>query len=545
MTMTPPKSKSQIPGVKYQPAVQRGFKRGMGQLVRAIAPTLGPRPRHVVHETMFQGRMPEFLDDGATIARRIVALPDRVEDAGAMILREMLWAVHETAGDGTATAAVLFGSIYNQGLGFVAAGGNGMLLRRHLEQAAQDLLAEIDRTTRPLEGKEGVRRFAEGLCHDTDLAEVVAEALDLLGPDGRLDIRPGRDRKLRLELFDGVYWDSGLFARDPTAGTDKISLVDPAFLLTDLEIKEPAELIPALDLACQAGINSLVLVAHTVSERALTILQLPANRQRLNVAAVRAPANHTSLPDSLADMALLVGGQPLLAATGDRLEAVRMENFGGARRAWADKEYLGLEAGKGDPRELRRRLGELRAQLANCHEVEARTRLRSRIGRLLYGSGVLWIGAATPLALEARKETAQRVAEAARGALREGVVAGGGIALLNLKPFLQTKICAAQSSEERLAHKILLRAVQAPFRTLLANSGHEPETILAELAQRPAGHGFDVTRAEYKDLAAAGIVDSAAVVKAALHHAVASSALALSIDVLVQRANPPMGIQRQ
>ncbi len=545
MTMTPAKQKSQIPGVKYRPAVQRGFQRGIDQLMRAISPTLGPRPRQVVHETMFQGRMPEFLDDGATIARRIVALPDRVEDAGAMILREMLWNVHETAGDGTATAAVMFSSIYNQGLAFIAAGGSAMLLRRHLEQAAQGLSAEIDRMTRPLHGQEAIRGFAEGLCHDADLAEVVAEAFDLLGPEGRLDIRPGRGRKLLLELFDGVYWESGLFARDPTASTGKISLVDPAFLLTDLDIQEPDELIPALDLACQAGLTSLVLVAHSISERALAILQIPANRQRLFVAVVRAPANHAALPDSLADIALLVGGRPLLAATGDRLEAVRMENFGGARRAWADKEYLGLEAGKGDPRALRRRLAELRAALPKAPDVEARNRLRQRLSRLIYGSAVLWIGAATPLALEARKETALRVTEAVRGALRQGVVPGGGLALLNLNPFLQAKICAAQCSEERLAHKILLKAVQTPMRTLLANSGHEPETILAGLASRPAGHGFDVVRGEFTDMLAAGIVDSAAVVKAALHQAVTSAALALTIDVLIQRANPPLGLQRQ
>src|SRR5260221_2916792 len=194
--MTLPANKRLTPGVKYRPAVQRGFQRGVAQLVRAIGPTLGPRPRHVAHETMFVGRKPEFLDDGATIARRIVMLPDRVEDAGAMLLREMLWKVKETAGDGTATAAVLFSSIYNQGLTFIAAVGSAMLLRRHLETAAQAALGELERQTQPLEGRAQLRDFAAGLCRDDELAGAIAEAFDLLGAEGRPDIPPGRGRRL-------------------------------------------------------------------------------------------------------------------------------------------------------------------------------------------------------------------------------------------------------------------------------------------------------------------------------------------------------------
>ncbi len=544
--MTRSQPRMQVPGVKYSPAIQRGFQRGIEQLVRAISPTLGPRPRHVVHQTMFQGRMPEFLDDGATIARRIVSLPDRVEDAGAMLLREMLWNVHEAAGDGTATAAVLFRSIYNQGLTYVEAGGDAMGLRRHLEAIARRLPAEIDRVKLPLLGQEGLRGFAEGLCHDPDLAQVIAEAFDLLGPEGRLDIRPDRGRALRLELFDGVYWDSGLVARDAASGgPGKLTLFNPAILLTDLDIKEPDELIPTLDLACQAGVRDLVLVAHSISEKALSVIQLPANRQRLQVAAVRAPANYAAQPDILADMAQLVGGRPLLAALGDRLEAVRPENLGGARRAWAEKEYLGIEAGKGDPRALRRHIAALRRALAVTQVPDERNRLQQRLSHLIYGSGVLWVGANTPLALEARQATAQRTVAATRSALREGVVPGGGLALWHLKPGLQAGLSEAQSTEERLAYKLLLKAVETPARVLLANSGYEPERILAGLCHLPAGHGFDVTSGDFKDLTSAGIVDSAAVVKAALHYAIHSAALALTVDVLIQRANPPLGIQQQ
>jgi chaperonin GroEL len=543
-----PKSQRQwqSPGVKFRPAVQRGFQRGVDQLVHAIRPTLGPYSRNVVNQPRLQGQRPEFLDNGAFIARRIIMLPDRIEDVGAMYLREMLWNVYETAGDGTATAAVLFHSIYEQGLCYLAAGGNAMLLRRHLEQAAQVLLDALEGMRLPLNGRQQLAGFANSLCHDVDLAEVLAEALDLLGADGRLEIRAGRSRKLVLELFDGLYWDGGLL-NHTLAGyaSSKIALTDPAFLVTDLEIKEPEELLPLLDIACGAGIRGLVLLATRISDKALSLLGLPANRQRIQVVPVKAPSDSVSLRENLEDIAILVGGRPLLAATGDKLEAIRLENLGRARRAWADKEYLGLEAGQGDPRQLRQHIAELRKAMDRAEEAEARQRLQKRISRLIYGSAVLWVGATTPVALEARKELAKRTTEATRGALVEGVVPGGGVALLNLKPVLHEKVRQAQDIDEIVAHKILLKAVEAPIRALLDNAGHRPETILAEIAHCPAGHGFDVRRGEVSDMAQAGILDATAVVKIALCNAIHSAALALTIDVLIQRANPPIGLKPQ
>ena len=288
-----------------------------------------------------------------------------------------------------------------------------------------------------------------------------------------------------------------------------------------------------------------MLLAGSISEKALAILRLPANRQRLQVAAVKAPSGDVARADSLADLALLVGGRPLLAAAGDTLAAARLENLGRARRAWADTENFGIEAGRGDPRQLRQHIARLRGALARAADADVRKRLQQRLGRLIYGSAVLWVGADTPLALEARQEVAKRTAEAVRGALREGVAPGGGVALASLKPGLLARARATQDEVERVAHRILQKAIEAPLRALLANSGYEPERIMAEMAGLPAGYGCDVTRGEIKDLAQAGILDAAPVVKSALRHAIQSAALALTIDVLIQRANPPLGIQKQ
>lgn len=543
-----PKSQSswQSPGVKFHPTLQRGFQRGVNQLVNAIRPTLGPRSRNVVNQPMIQGKMPEFLDNGAVIARRIIMLPDRVEDVGAMYLREMLWKVYEEVGDGTATAAVLFHAIYDQGLRYIAAGGNAMLLRRHLEHAAQILLEALNGMTRPLSGQPALAGFAYSLCQDADLANALAEAFDVLGAEGRLEIRAGRSQKLVLELFDGLYWDGGLLNHTMAGyASSKILLTEPAFLITDLEIKEPEELVPLLDLACGAGIRSLILLATRMSDKALSLLLLPANRQHIQVVPVKAPSDSASLRECLEDIAKLVGGRPLLAATGDRLEAVRLENLGYARRAWADKEYLGLEAGQGDPRQLRQHIAELRRAMDRADEADVRQHLQKRLSRLIYGSAVLWVGATTPVALEARQELAKRTASAVRGALHEGVLPGGGVALLNLKLVLQEKVRQAQDMDEIVAYKILLKAVEAPLRTLLTNAGYRPETILAEMAHCPPDHGFDVMGGEVKDMVQAGIVDATSVVKLALGKAIHSAALALTVDVLIQRANPPMGLKPQ
>ena len=543
--MTNPSPKWQRPGVRFQPGIRLGFQRGVNQLVNAIRPTLGPYPRHTLNQPMLLGKMPEFLDNGAVIARRIIMLPDRIEDTGAMYLREMLGNVYETAGDGTATAAVLFQSIYAQGLRYITAGGNAMSLRRHLEEASSLLLSELDRMTLALPGKAPLASFANSLCRDADLAEVLAEALDLLGVDGRLEIRAGRSRTMVLELFDGLYWDSGLLNRDPADLSGKVTLINPSILITDLDVQEPDELLPLLHLALDAGIQSLVLMVSRISEPAATLLRLPANRQRLQVAAVKTPIEPASVQENLEDLTWLIGGRPLLIAMGAKLETVKLENLGRARRAWADKEYLGIEAGLGDPRSLRQHLADLRSAMARANNTDDKRRLQKRISRLIYGSGVLWIGATTPLALEARKELAQRTVEAMRGALREGIVPGGGVALLNLKPLLQAEARQTKDTDALAAYRLLQTAVEAPFRALVSNAGYSPSEVLAQMAPRPSSQGFDVLHGEVKDMLPAGIVDAASVVKCALGSAIRSAALALTIDALVLRSNPPTGIKRQ
>jgi chaperonin GroEL len=534
--MAPEEAERRTPGVVIQPQTQQGMQRGIQTLVAAIRPTLGPLHGVVVVEKESKVGRPELLDDGAVIARRIIQVPDRDEDMGVMYLRQVLWSLHEKAGDGTATAAVMFQAIYDEGLRYLAAGGDAMRLREALEAAQLFLTAELEKQVTHLEGKEPLAHLAETICCDPPLAKLLGEIFDIIGADGQLDIRPGRGRDLEREYVEGMVWDSGVVSRemfpDPVQG--RVQLENSFILCSDLDIKEAEDLLPALETAVGAGCASLMLVAANFSDRALALLR--TNRPKIQVVAVKAPAlDALTRSEALEDLALLTGGRAFFQAAGDTLKSVQLADVGQARRLWADKDHLGMVGGKGNPRRLRQHIAQLRAALANMDDPQTHDRLQARIGKLLGGSAVLWVGASTPLAVEARKALAERTAEAMRGAMREGVLPGGGAALLACQPVLEAKRRAAEDLDERMAYRLLLAAVEAPVRALLENAGFNPDKVLARL---DPGLGFDVIRGRAVDMAQAGLYDAASVVKAAVHSAIHGAALVLTVEILVHKKNP-------
>ncbi len=534
------KNNLQTPGVVFQPRTSLRMQRGIDRLVNAIRPTLGPIHRNVLIEKESKVGRPELLDNGATIARRIIQLSDRDEDMGAMYLRQVLWSLHEKAGDGTATAAVLFQTIYNEGLRYLVAGGNAMRLRSVLEEAGKIIQDELGKQVIYLHGKDRFARLAETICYDPPLAKMLGEIFDIIGEYGQLDIRSGRSRELEREYVEGMYWDGGILSRAmlPARLPGRVQLENPYILCTDLEIKEAQELVPVLEIAVQAGLKSLLLVAATLSERALAMLL--TNRAKIQVVAVKAPAlDAVTRSEALNDLALLTGGRVFFQAAGDSLNSMSLADLGQARRAWADTDHFGIVGGKGDPRRLREHIAQLRSGFAKIREPKNRQRYQQRIGKLMGGSAILWSGANTPLDIEARKALAERTAEAMRGALRDGVLPGGGVALLACKPILQQKKQVAANLDERMAYHILLKAIEAPIRTLLENAGQNANEVLAQISLAGPGCGFDVFQRQIVDMEKTGIYDSASVVEHAMSSAIQGAALALTVDVLVHRKNPP------
>ncbi len=520
----------------FQPAATGGLARGIRQIVAAVRPTLGPLPRRVAIQRPFAGSAPELLDDAGTIARRIVELPDRDEDMGAMLLRGILWRLREEVGDGTATAAVLFGAVFDGGARSLAAGGDATRLRQHLERGARVIAGELAGMASRVSGQEALTRLAAAICHDPPLAALLGEIFDLIGEWGQLDIQQGRGRGLEREYVEGLSWEGGVLARrmiaDERAGETRLG--PSAILIGDLAIDDPRELVPLLELAVAEESSSLLIVANRLSEGALALL-LAQDPARLRVVAVRTPGlGEEEQAAALEDLAILTGGRRLLRAAGDTLAAIGPGDLGRARRVRATRGQFEVAGGGGDPRALRRHIAALRAACEGADDRARRDGLRERVGRLLGGAATLWVGGATEAESAARLDLARRTADALRGrsggrpARRRrraaGVPPGGAEALAR-----------AGDPDERVAWGILLAALEAPFRALLANAGFDAAEALAAVERAGPGHGFDLRAGRVVDPVAAGILDVAAAQGAALHAAVTGAGLALTIDVLIHR----------
>jgi chaperonin GroEL len=511
------------------------MQRGINQIIEAIRPTLGPRPRIVAIDRILDDRMPELLDNGGIIARRIIQLADRDEDVGAMFIREVLWRMHEQVGDGTATAAVLFGSVYNQGIRYLAAGGNATRLQHHLVKGVQLILKDLSRMRVHLQGKERLAQVAETICYDPPL---LGEVFDIIGEYGRLEIRPGRRRELEREYVEGMYWERGLVSREMITDHQRVrtEFEEAAILISDLEIKEPQQLFPALELALKSNIRNLLIVAGDVSSSAVGFLLTNKKPDKFQAVAVKTPGWGTQEQAwALEDLAILTGGRAFLKVAGDTFSRIKQEDFGHARRVWADPRNFGVIGGKGNPRVLRHHIAALRAAHEQTEDAVLHGKLLKRIGKLLGGSATLWAGGTTELEIEARQEVAKRTAAAMRGGMREGVVPGGGVALLACRPALERQLEQSQEPDARAAYHILIKALEAPLRTIVANAGHDASEVMAHVTLAGAGHGFDVTTGQVVDMAEVGIYDPTGVQKAAVYAAVASAGLALTTDVLVHR----------
>lgn len=540
-------TKRQTQRVVFQPAAYRGMQRGINQMVEAIRPTLGPLPRVVAVDRIADDKMPELLDNGGVIARRIIELPDRDADMGAMFVRQVLWRVHEQVGDGTATAAVLFQSVYNQGVRYIVSGGNAMQLRCYLEEGLRLILDELSGMTIPVAGKEKLAQVAETICYDPSLAKMLGEIFDIIGQYGRLDIRSGRSRGLEREYVEGMYWEGGVLSREMITDHAKLrtEMQNAAILISDLALEDPNQVVPVLETVSRTGNRALLIVASKLSD-SVTALLLSANRNPDKfqiIAAKTSGLTSTDQAEAMEDLGVLTGGRLLVKVAGDTLSGFKLEDLGRARRAWADRNYFGIVGGKGDPRALRVHIANLRAAFGRATEAHARKTLQERIGKLLGGSATLWVGGATELEIEARKELAERTANALRGAVREGVVPGGGVSLLACRPALQRRLDQSTDSDERAAYRVLIKAMEAPIRAILTNAGYDASEIMAEVKLAGAGHGFDVRSRQVTDMAQVGIWDAAAVLKAAVHGAVAGAALALTTDVLVHHKEPKQTMQ--
>ncbi|MDI9547217.1 MAG: TCP-1/cpn60 chaperonin family protein [Chloroflexota bacterium] len=527
----------------FQPGSYASLQSGANQIVNAIRPTLGPLPRVVAIDRILDTRIPELLDNGGTIAKRIIQLRDMHADVGAMYVRDCLWQLQDQEGDGTATAAVIFQSVFNQGVRHVAGGYNARRLQTYLEEGARLVLAELTRMTAAVNGKERLAQAAYTVCQDAELSDLLGEIFDIVGEYGRLEIREDSGRGLEREYVEGMYWEKGLLSRELIADWTRVrsELEDAAVFISDLSLREPEDLLPILVCALKNERRRLLIIANEISDSAMSLL-LANNRkpEEFQVLAVHTPG-HGAEEQAwfLTDAAILCGGRPYIREAGDHPRGLRPEHFGRARRVWASRENFGIIGGRGDPRMLRRHIAELQQTFEDSLDVVYRSKLEKRIGKLLGGSATLRIGGVSEHEIEERKERAERTALAVRGALREGALPGGGAALLACRPALHERLRQAADDEEAAAYRILIDTVAEPMRALAANAGYNPALAVGEAEAGGTGFGFDVLRGEAVHMTEAGILDPASVQKAAAVTGITSAALALTIDVLVHRPDQP------
>lgn len=524
--------------VVFQPAVQFSIQRGIQQIVAPIRATLGPISRTVAAASSFPGEAPEVLDKGSIIARRIIALADRDADMGAMLVRSLLWRLHKTTGDSTATAAVLCQSIYDDGLHYLAAGGSPMRLRAHLEAGLKIMLMTLDSLTRPAAGSEILARVAQSVCHDAALSGLLGEIFDTIGPYAQVDVRSGHSRETMRQYVEGAYWKSGVHSTVLLPANSRVELENPAIVLTDLSFDDPRQIAPAIEAALLAGNKSLVLMANRLGEAVIAFLVATRDAAGFVTLAVKIPEPLLERPATLDDLSVLTGGRAFLSAAGDTLASIKPADLGGAAGAWADHDYLGLIEGRGDAEKQKRHIAALQQNLNRAEDLEQRAKPLERLGKFVGGSAVIWCGGAAENEIKTRKANAENAVSAVRAALFDGVLPGGGTALLACRSALRRCQTRAACADERAAYTILLRAAEAPFRTIVGNAGYQPGEALAALQGKDSRYGFDVTTSRVVDMRRAGIFDTATAYKAALQGAVTTAAAALTIDVLVHTSKP-------
>lgn len=526
------------PKIIHQPITHRAIQNGVHKIVNAIRPTLGPLPRRLVYQ---RPEKIELLDDGGIIARRIVQLADRYEDVGAMLLRQVLWQVNQQVGDGCATTAVLYEAVYNEGLRYLAAGANAMRLRKYLMQALRHLSNALVEQRQILTDIASLQAIALSVCYDQQMANVLGEVFDTVGQYGQVDIRSGHGRDVEHKYVEGSYWKGGVQSKEMTRGTPRsvIEMQDAAILITDMDVKEPHELVPVMQLAIRQNIKRLLIIVRTISDKGLSVVLDKRLREKVHTVIVKIDSFlQDDINQSQQDIATLTGATPVLSAAGQSLEHVREAYFGYARWVWADAKNFGFAGGKGNPYQLREHVTTLREAYNKSTDDENKNRLLTRLGRLYGGVATVHIGGLTDTDIKLRKELAERTVRALRNALVGGVINGGGTALLRCQTMLQNLAEQQEEFEARAAFLILAKAVEAPIRALLTNAGYSSSEILVQLDSSDSHHGFDLIRGEIVHMAEAGILDVAHVQKEALERAVSSAALALTIDVLILHRNP-------
>jgi chaperonin GroEL len=514
--------------LKYDIEARNALQNGVDAVANAVKVTLGPKGRYVVLDKKFGA--PTITNDGVTIAREI-EVEDVFENQGAQLVREVATATNDVAGDGTTTATVLAQAIVRQGLKNVAAGANPLGLKRGIEKAVDQVVADIAKQSKEISGKDQIARVATISAGDDDIGDVIADAIEKVGKDGVVNVEEGQTFGMDLEFTEGMQFDKGYISPYMVTDQDRMEAVleDPYVLIANQKIGSVRDVLPVLEAVIQSG-KPLLIIAEDVEGESLATLVVNKLRGTFTGVAVKAPGFGDRRKRMLEDIAILTGGEVITEEMGLKLENTQISQLGRARRVVVAKDNTTIIDGNGDTDAIKGRINQIKAEVENTDSDFDREKLQERLAKLSGGVAVVKVGAATETEMKEKKHRVEDALQATRAALEEGIVAGGGATLLRSADAIDLDLL---EGDDKTGAQIIKRALEEPLRQIAENSGLEGSVVVNDVRKSKKGHGLDASTGEIVDLVAAGIIDPAMVTRSALQNAASIAKNILTTEAIV------------
>ncbi len=518
----------------FEEEARRALERGVNTLADAVKVTLGPRGRNVVLEKKFGS--PSIINDGVTIAKEI-EVDDPFANMGAQLVREVASKTNDVAGDGTTTATVLAQAMVKEGLKAVAAGAMPLVVKRGIDQAVAAIVAQIKANATKIEGKAAIAQVATISANDATIGEMLSEAMERVTTDGVITVEESKGTSTQLEVVDGMQFDKGYISPYFVTDAERMEVVveDGYILLYEKKISAVADLVPVLEKISKTG-RPLVIIAEDVDGEALALLVVNKLRGNLNTVAVKAPGFGDRRKAMMGDIAALTGGNFLTDDLGQKLENVTLEDLGAAKRIVITKDETTIIDGAGDTAQIQGRIGQIKRQIEDTESEYDREKLQERLAKLSGGVAVVQVGAATETELKEKKARIEDAMHATRAAVEEGIVPGGGVALINALSALDG---LNLDGDAQIGVNIVRRALEEPARRIAENGGMEGSVVVNRIKEMPKGSGYNAATETFEDLVAAGVVDPAKVVRTALQNAASIAGLILTTECLISEKREP------
>jgi chaperonin GroEL len=515
--------------IKYDAEARKALEAGVDAVANAVKVTLGPKGRYVVLDKKFGA--PTITNDGVTIAREI-EVEDVFENQGAQLVREVATATNDVAGDGTTTATVLAQAIVRQGLKNVAAGANPLALKRGIEKAVDEVVANIASQSKEVSGKDQIARVATISAGDDEIGDVIADAIEKVGKDGVVNVEEGQTFGMDLEFTEGMQFDKGYISPYMVTDQDRMeaTLEDPYILIANSKIGSVRDVLPVLEAVIQSG-KPLLIIAEDVEGESLATLVVNKLRGTFTGVAVKAPGFGDRRKRMLEDIAILTNAEVITEEMGLKLENTQLSQLGRARRVVVAKDNTTIVDGAGDAEAIKGRINQIKAEIENTDSDFDREKLQERLAKLSGGVAVVKVGAATETEMKEKKHRVEDALQATRAALEEGIVPGGGVALLQASKAVTTD--GDGEDDEKTGARIVLRALEEPLRQLADNAGLEGSVVVNDVRKAKAGQGLNAATNEIVDLVAAGVIDPAMVTRSALQNAASIAKNILTTEAIV------------